>query len=88
MSRAMSWMAMVDRATKLRGEMGAARATVLEEEGVHRCQTMGVVTVELPIGEVFEIHRQQTLHRVLSPAQCDRAGRLLSVVVVEASWHE
>jgi hypothetical protein len=85
---AMSWMATVDGATKVRGATGAARATVLEEGGVHRYQTMGVVTVELPMGEVFEIHRQQTLHRVLQVAQCDRAGRLLLVVVVEASWRE
>jgi hypothetical protein len=49
---------------------------------------MGVVTVELPMGEGFEIHRQQTMHRVLQVAQCDRAGRLLLVVVVEASWGE
>jgi hypothetical protein len=61
----MSWMTMVDGATKLRGAMGAARATVLEEGGVHCYQTMGVVTAELPMGEVFEIHRQQTLERAL-----------------------
>jgi hypothetical protein len=84
----MSWMAMVDGATKVRGATEAARATVLEEGRVHRYETMGVVTVELPMGEVFEIHRQQTMHRVLQVAQCDRAGRLLLVVGVEASWGE
>jgi hypothetical protein len=81
----MSWMATVDGATKVRGATGAARAaraTVLEEGGVHHYQTMGVVTVELPIGELFEIHRQQTLHRVLQVAQRDRARRLLVVVIL------
>jgi hypothetical protein len=84
----MFWMATVDGATKLRGATGAARATVSEKGGAHRYRTMGVVTVELPMGEVFEIHQQQTLHRVLQVAQCGRARRLLLVVVVEASWRE
>ena len=35
MTRAMSWMATADDATKLRGAMEAARATVLEERGVY-----------------------------------------------------
>jgi hypothetical protein len=42
-------MATVDRATKVRGGTEAARATLLEEGGVHRYQTIGVVTVELPM---------------------------------------
>jgi hypothetical protein len=82
---AMSWMATVDGATKVKGATGVARAMVLEEGGVHCYQTMGAVTVELPMGKVFEIHRQQTLYRVLQVAQCGRAGRLLLVAAADKS---
>jgi hypothetical protein len=47
-----------NRGAKTEGSDGVARATVLEEGGVQRYQTMGVVTVELPrrvMGEVVEI---------------------------------